>query len=85
MHQTSSRLLRMTDDDRPFTKVSGTATRFPASFYSGDDAWQGGELVPCAHGTPCLSRLPTMPLEGSFRHDSVSRRGASDANPCALK
>ncbi|KAM7184509.1 hypothetical protein V8F20_012195 [Naviculisporaceae sp. PSN 640] len=22
MHQTSSRLLRMTDDDRPFTKVS---------------------------------------------------------------
>ena len=27
MHQTSSRLLRMTDDDRPFTKVSGVVDR----------------------------------------------------------
>jgi hypothetical protein len=26
MHQTSSRLLRMTDDDRPYTKVSGLET-----------------------------------------------------------
>lgn len=28
MHQTSSRLLRMTDDDRPFTKVSHSASQF---------------------------------------------------------
>jgi hypothetical protein len=28
MHQTSSRLLRMTDDDRPFTRVSASAKRF---------------------------------------------------------
>jgi hypothetical protein len=31
MHQTSSRLLRMTDDDRPFTKVSRCLLRFPPS------------------------------------------------------
>lgn len=65
MHQTSSRLLRMTDDDRPFTKVSGSAmTRYTVPWFSGDGAWQGAELVPCAHCTPSSPTHPptiTMP------------------------
>lgn len=38
MHQTSSRLLRMTDDDRPFTKVR-TRHRRLAGFRPGRESW----------------------------------------------
>lgn len=50
MHQTSSRLLRMTDDDRPFTKVS---RHLPIPFvlaFALSHAWSSDGTAPSARG-----------------------------------
>lgn len=57
MHQTSSRLLRMTDDDRPFTKVRPTQPQLSFVLFRPRIVPQGpmGSRQPWAHGTRTVS------------------------------
>lgn len=68
MHQTSSRLLRMTDDDRPFTRVCDLN---PVS----NSAWSGCGRVPaCVRECVCL-------LVARFLHMSLNQHASRRTLP----
>ena len=77
MHQTSSRLLRMTDDDRPFTKVR-TLPRPPRTFVGRLPVWTAGNGTNW-FGVGPSRRRRSLDLRSVARTSRICSRPSSSA------